>query len=279
MPRYQVSDGLVLRRTPLPNGDVVLTILSDHGTWRAIARKGRLPGGNQARASLFHDVTVQVYRRRDDDLAILTQVRLNGALPGLTRPDVYPFAHVLADLTDALTVDVHVGERLLRVVTSALRGLVQHHDPEAVALTYVWHLLRLAGLAPRPGPCDVCGASANVLAVSAGALRCDVHGDHVRDVWLGPSGAAELDALLRRGLREAIDDPPTDRVPLWRATLAFAREHVGDVRALVALVASPPDRRPAGPGAVGPGAAGPVAPDGVASGVVEPAASEGDATR
>jgi DNA repair protein RecO (recombination protein O) len=249
VPRYHVSDGLVLRRTPLPSGDVVVTILSDHGKWRGVVRKGKLPGGNLARLSLFHDVTVQTYRRRDDDLAVVTQVTLNGALPGLTRPEVYPYAHVLADLADALTVDVHVGEALVRVVTSGLRGLVTHEDPDAVALAYGWHLVGLAGLAPRPGPCDRCGAVCTSLAVAAGALRCDVHADHERDLWLGLEAAADLDRGLRGPLRVAVHAPPADRQRAWRAFLAYTREHVGEVRALASLLATPPVAAPpvAGP--------------------------------
>ncbi len=272
MPRYTVSDALVLRRSPLPSGDVVLTLLSEHGKWRAVARKGRLPGGNLARLSLFHDVTVQAYRRRDDDLAVLTQVRLNGALSGLTRPEAYPYAHVLAELTDALTVDTHVGERLLAVVASGLRGIGSHDDPEAVALAYAWHVLELAGLAPQvgaaaarpttvgdspsatagPAParaeamdtvaapvCDRCGALATRLAVDAGRMRCDDHGDHVRDVWLGEDGARSLALAVRGPLRAAVLAPPEDRKRAWRALQAYVREHVSEVRAVTALAREP----------------------------------------
>jgi UDP-N-acetylmuramoylalanine-D-glutamate ligase len=38
-----------------------------------VARKGRLLGGNPGRLSLFHDVTLQVYQRRADDLAVVTK--------------------------------------------------------------------------------------------------------------------------------------------------------------------------------------------------------------
>jgi DNA repair protein RecO (recombination protein O) len=252
VPRYHVSDGLVLRRTPLPSGDVVVTLLSPHGKWRAIARKGKLQGGNLARLSLFHDVTVQAYRRREDDLAILTQVTLNGALQGLTRPEVYPYAHLLADLADALTVDVDLGEGLLRVLSSGLRGIVMHDDPDAVAIAYAWHLVALAGLAPRPGPCDRCGAPATTLATSAGALRCHAHADGERDLYLGEEAAADLTRLLRSGLREAILAPPHDRPRAWRALLAHTREYVGEVRALRALVAAPP-RAASGHAAPAPG--------------------------
>lgn len=243
MPRYSVSDALVLRRSPLPSGDVVVTLLSEHGKWRAVARKGRLPGGNLARLSLFHDVTVQAYRRRDDDLAVLTQVRLNGALSGLTRPEAYPYAHVLAELADALTVDTHVGERLLAVVTSGLRGVGAFEDPEAVALAYAWHLLALAGLAPHLGlgdaldtpTCQRCSASATHLAVAAGVVRCAAHADHARDVRVEEAGVRSLAHAVRGPLRTAVLEPPGDRANAWRALHAYVREHVGEVRALAAL--------------------------------------------
>ena len=254
VPRYHVSDAIVLRRTPLPSGDVVVTLLSEHGTWRAVARKGRLPGGNLARLSLFHDVRVQAYRRREEDLAVLTQVSLNGALAALTSPGVYPYAHLLADLADALTVDVHVGEGMSRVVASALRGVARHDDPDAVALAYAWRLVALAGLAPRPAPCDRCGGPCTTLAVADGALRCGLHADHERDLWLGEEAAADLDRLLRAPLRESVSRPPGDRARAWRALLVHVREHVGEVRSLVSLVAAPPDGGRRGAAAAGPAA-------------------------
>ena len=240
-----MSDALVLRRSPLPNGDVIVTLLSEHGKWRAVARKGRLPGGNLARLSLFHDVTVQAYRRRDDDLAVLTQVRLNGALGGLTRPEAYPYAHLLAELADALTVDAYVGERLVAVVASGLRGVATHDDPEAVALAYAWRLIGLAGLAPhieggeRPA-CAACSAPASILATASGTVRCAEHGDGPRDVWLGDDGAVELARVVRGPLRRAVEQPPLQRGRAWRALLGYVREHVGELRALRSLVQAEP---------------------------------------
>lgn len=238
-----MSDALVLRRSPLPSGDVVVTLLSEHGKWRAVARKGRLPGGNLARLSLFHDVTVQAYRRRDEDLAVLTQVRLNGALAGLTRPEAYPYAHVLAELADALTVDSHVGERLLAVVASGLRGIGAFDDPEAVALAYAWHLVALAGLAPHLGAtadrqaptCERCSSPATHLSVAAGVVRCQAHADHARDVRIEASGVLALVRAVHGPLRDAVLEPPADRATAWRALHAYVREHVGEVRALCAV--------------------------------------------
>nr|MBA2668638.1 hypothetical protein [Trueperaceae bacterium] len=72
------------------------------------------------------------------------------------------------------------------------------------------------------------------------ALRCAEHADHERDLWLGEASAADLDRLLRSTLREGVHSPPVDRPRAWRALLAHAREHVGEVRSLVGVVAAPP---------------------------------------
>ena len=188
MSRYAVSDGIVIRRTKLPSGDLVATLLSEHGKWRGVARKGTLPGGNIGRLSLFHDVTVQHYRRREDDLPVFVQVQLNGALPRLSDPAVYPYAHLLAELADQLTVDVHIGEPLYAYLASGLRGLAQHDDPEAVALAYAWGLLRQAGLAPETGRCARCGAAGPLVAfdVAAGGTVCADCGDRGGGLRLDP---------------------------------------------------------------------------------------------
>jgi len=240
--RTQVRDALVLRRSPLPSGDVVATLLSPTGTWRAIARKGRLPGGNLARLSLFHDVTVQFWRRREDDLALITQVQLNGALAGLARPEAYPYAHLLAELADVLTVEQPADERCYALVASGLRGLHAHADPEAVGLAYAWRLLALAGLAPDTRACAGCGGEPSHLWIAEGLARCPacsegVAGERHADpaLFLGPEALAELDALVRGPLASAVHRPPADRARHWRTLRRYVRWHVGPVRALEAL--------------------------------------------
>ena len=154
-----MQEGVILRRSELPNGDVIVTLLSEASKWRAVARKGKLIGGNLGKLSLFHDVTVQHYTRPNgsDDLALITQVQLNGALPRLSDPAIYPYAHVLAELTDKLAVDVHLDGGFYEYFTGALRGLSSQPDPERVALIMGWRLLAQAGLAPRTTRCARCG--------------------------------------------------------------------------------------------------------------------------
>lgn len=246
MRRTQVRDAIVLRRSPLPSGDVVATLLSPTGTWRAVVRKGRLPGGNLARLSLFHDVTVQYWRRNDDDLALVTQVQLNGALSGLTRPEAYPYAHLLAELTDALTVDHPVSDRWYALLASGLRGLDVHSDPEAVGLAYAWRLIVTAGLAPAVGRCARCGAAPDRLDVADGTARCAEHGaEHggaaASDAsagavaYLGEAGMEALALLVRGALATAVAEPPNDRARHWRTLQRYVRWHVGEVRALEAI--------------------------------------------
>lgn len=246
MRRTQVRDAIVLRRSPLPSGDVVATLLSPTGTWRAVVRKGRLPGGNLARLSLFHDVTVQFWRRRDEDLALVTQVQLNGALAGLARPEAYPYAHLLAELTDALTVDHPVSDRWYALLASGLRGLDVHGDPEAVGLAYAWRLIATAGLAPAVGTCARCGAAPDRLDVADGTARCADHGgDPIggrasegavgADAYLGVAGMEALATLVRGPLGAAVARPPDERTPHWRALQRYVRWHVGEVRALEAI--------------------------------------------
>jgi DNA repair protein RecO (recombination protein O) len=239
--RTQVRDAIVLRRSPLPSGDVVATLLSPNGTWRAVVRKGRLPGGNLARLSLFHDVTVQYWRRNDDDLALVTQVQLNGALAGLARPEAYPYAHLLAELTDALTVDHPVSDRWYALLASGLRGLDAHHDPEAVGLAYAWRLIATAGLAPAVGRCALCAAAPDRLDVADGTARCADHGGGGAgpaagtDAYLGEAGMQALAALVRGPLATAVTEPPNDRARHWRTLQRYVRWHVGEVRALEAI--------------------------------------------
>ena len=237
--RYTVTDGIVIRRLPLPSGDLIVTIISEHGKWRAVARKGRLPGGNLGKLSLFHDVTVQYYRRKEEDLALLTQVQLNGALPRLSAPGVYPYAHLLAELVDSLTVDVHLGESLHQLLASGLRGLNQHHQPEHVGLLYAWRLLSVAGLAPLLDRCQTCGSEGDLAYFdpAAGGLSCTRCATGTK---VGAAVVDELRLLVARSAREAITTPPTDLGMHWRLLARYVAYHVTELNSLNALLGSRP---------------------------------------
>lgn len=239
--RYTVQEGIILRRSSLPSGDVVLTLLSERHKWRAIARKGKLPGGNLGKLSLFHDVTVQHYSRPGQgELALITQVSLNGALPQLSQPDIYPYAHVLAELTDKLATDVQLDGQLYHYFTGALRGLSRDADPERIALLMSWRLLAQAGLTPRLNRCARCGARDLPLEptfdVAAGGVSCAACGSGFR---LEPEVYSDLEALHRQTVAEGLTRPFTLRRAHWALLSRYLGYHVGEVQSLLHLPQKP----------------------------------------
>lgn len=230
--RYVVKDGIVIRRLELPSGDVVVTLLGEDGKWRGVARKGRLLGGNPGKLSLFHDVSVQYYRKRDEDLALITQVQLGGALTKLSHPDIYPYAHLLAELADKLTVDVQPSEGIYGYLTSGLRGLSQHDDPEAVALVMCWKLLAQAGLAPRMTRCARCGSAANgqKFDVAAGGMTCPSCDS---GMVLSEQTIGELSSFLLATVRQALEKPILERATHWALLSRYLAFHVGQLSSLL----------------------------------------------
>lgn len=222
---------------------MVVTLLGEGGKLRGVARKGKLPGGNIGRLSLFNDVTVQCYRRHEEDLALLTQVKLNGALPRLPHPDVYAYAHVQAELADALTVDVHVGENLYRYLASGLRGLARHHDPSAVSLIYAWKLLGQAGLSPILQRCARCGAGADLerFDVSAGGVTCARCGGGIE---LPEEAREQLVALAKGTVRAALSRPVADPRLHWTLLFRYVSYHVGELRSFDQIVELGPSLAP-----------------------------------
>lgn len=243
---YTVSEGVVIRRSALPSGDVIVTLLNPSGKWRAVARKGTLPGGNLGRLSLFHDVTVQFYRKGDEDLALLTQVQLNGALARLSQPDVYPYAHLITELVDVLTVDVHLGERLYDYLTSGLRGLNVHQDPEHVALLYAWRLLGVAGLAPRLSGCVNCGGDLPVAAfdVALGGVSCC---ECRKGLPISEEALTELRYLVEGSLARALKHPPALRTTQWQLLERYVAYHAHELRSFEAAKPGSGASGPEGP--------------------------------
>ncbi|ADI13822.1 DNA repair protein RecO [Truepera radiovictrix] len=246
--RYTVREGIVLRRSELPSGDVVVTLLSETGKWRAVARKGKLVGGNLGKLSLFHDVTVQQYGRNggSDELALITQVQLNGALPRLSDPAIYPYAHVLAELTDKLAVEVQLEGQLYHLFAGALRGLSRHPDPEAVALVMGWRLLAQGGLAPRLARCARCGgplegSGEGRFDVAAGGLSCAACASGFR---VAAPVVDDLIALHRQSVREVLARPLEPRRAHWTLLLRYLTFHVGELKSLSGLATQGPEPTP-----------------------------------
>ena len=232
--RYQTTDGIVIRRHEMTNGDVIVTLLSHHGKWRARAKKGKKIGGNVGKLSLFHDVTVQYYKKSDEDIVLLTQVQLNGALPHLSQPNVYPYVHILAELVDTLTVDHQHDEQLYSYFASGLRGLNQHPDAEAIAIIYVWKLLQQAGLAPQLKRCS-CGKNSlsSKFDIASGGVSCT---DCNIGMTLHENTLTDLQMIHHQTLKKVIEAALENRVQHWSLIHRYITYHVQELQSLNTLL-------------------------------------------
>ena len=179
-------------------------------------------------------MSVQYYRKKDEDLAVITQVQLNGALPRLSDPDVYPYAHVLAELIDQLSVDVHVGEQSYAYLASGLRGLNQAADPEAVAIVYAWKLLQQAGLAPRVTRCVICNQAtiSHRFDVAAGGFSC---ANCATGMPVTESTLSDLVTIMTGTVRQALACELIEREQHWLILMRYCAFHVADLRSLASL--------------------------------------------
>ncbi len=219
-----------------PAGDVILGVLTPEGKLRAVARSG-VKGPRSPRLNLFQHLTLQLYERPGNDLATITQVQLEGALPTLTDPSRYPFAHLLAELADRVWQENDfVGQAGFELFSGGLRGLVRHHDPDRVGLVIAWKLLALHGLYPRVVRCLETGDDTGLThfdPVAGGVLS----GRIARGMRIGEDAVDELQRMSRGTVREVLDDDldAVTREALWRALEAYTRHHIGEIHAWAAL--------------------------------------------
>ena len=236
MSRYRTRSGIVLRRSVTPAGDVILVIFTPEGKMRGVARSG-VKGSRSPRLNLFQHLTVQVYERPGNDLPTITQIVLEGALVGLAKPDVYPYAHLLAELADKLYQDAdHVGQTGFELLAGGLRGLVRHEDPDRVALVICWKLLAANGLYPRVHACIETGDTENLRFFDARAGGVIVS-DFGRGLEIGEGAIFELARISKGTVREVLEDELEleARLGLWRALEAYLVAHVGELRAWASL--------------------------------------------
>lgn len=214
-------------------------MLTPAGKRRAIARGGGRLGGVTARLGLFTHVRIQLYRKPSQETASIVQVEVAGSLPGLARPEIYPYAHLLAELVDETTGEEEPTPREYELVAGGLRGLCVHADPEAVALAVAVKLLTAAGLALRVGSCVACGKAGPLTHFHGadGGLTC-------ANCALGiplPAGAvATLCDLQRLTIRSALTSPLADRGAVWAALRAHLEYHVSRLASMQALTRGAP---------------------------------------
>ena len=227
--------GIVIRRRVTPAGDIIVTLLTPQGKVKAIARGG-VRGALASRLNLFHHVGVQVYQTPQADLATVQQAVLEGVLPRLAEPERYAFAHLMAELADALFQEGEFSEQAFDLFAGALRGVSHQPDPEWVALVMSYKLLGLAGFVPQTARCARCGApDPSHPDALGGQLLCGGCSN------LPAYPEASLDFLrnvVRRSVRASMETPvPDDERPaLWRALERFVTVQIGNVQSWRQLV-------------------------------------------
>lgn len=233
MKHYKLIEGIIIRRKAMTNGNIIVTLLNPKTKWQGVAYKGKLLGGNMGKLSLFHDVNLQYYQKNEDNLIIITQVQLNGALPNLTKPNIYPYAHVLAELTDKLSTGTHLGNTY-EYLTSGLRGLSKYGEPEKIALIFSWKLLGQAGLTPRLNHCTCCGAKLaeknfySTFDISSGGLSCSKCN---KGITLPAQTIFELTQLHKKTVRQALEMSFKGRKH-WLLLKNYIAYHVGEMYSL-----------------------------------------------
>jgi DNA repair protein RecO (recombination protein O) len=225
-----------VRRYKTPSGDVILSILTPEGKIKGICKAGAR-NQHASRLNLFQHLTMQTYERPNSDLLTLSEMVLEGALPGLSDPRVYPFAHFLAELADKLYQDDDfVGQAGFELFSGGLRGLVRHEDPDRVTLVIAWKLLALHGLFPRVHACLDTNAFEDLTHFDA--TRGGVTSARIgRGVRIGEAAVEELNLVARGTVREVLEAPletPT-REGLWMALEAYLTVQVGALKSLGAL--------------------------------------------
>lgn len=227
--------GIVIRRRVTPAGDIIVTLLTPQGKVKAIARGG-VRGALSSRLNLFHHVGVQLYQTPQADLATVQQAVLEGALPRLAEPERYAFAHLMAELADALFQEGEFSEQAFDLFAGALRGVSHQPDPEWVALVMSYKLLGLAGFVLQTSRCARCGAADPAHPDPLGGqLLCAACSS------LPAYPAASLDFLrhvVRRSVRVSMERPvpEEERPALWRALERFVTVQVGGVQSWRQLV-------------------------------------------
>lgn len=227
--RHANRSGIVLRRHVTTAGDVILTLLTPQGKLKAIARGGAR-GQQQSKLNLFQHLAMQTYATPRSDLPTVQQVALEGALPRLADPARYGYAHLMAELADALYQEGESAEQAFELFAGALRGISHHADPEWVALVMGFKLLLLAGFVPRAAACARCGqVDPRHPDPLSGHLVC-------ADCAELPEAAPDIVEFLRSAPRSTVRAlmaaplDAADRPQLWRLLERFVALHVGDVR-------------------------------------------------
>ena len=234
MLRYQLASGIIIHRKSLPNGDVLISLFNQTGKLRAIAKKGKKLGGNIARMNLFNDISVQYYQKDADALAILTQVQLNGSLEKLTRPEIYPYAHILAELVDKLSQNDLSEPKMYSYLASGLKGLSAHEQAEKISIIYAWKIIQQAGLAPRLERCSICNRTelSNKFNMQTGGITCKQCNS---GIYISDTVLEYLQRIHKTTVRAMLEHNLSDSKEHWKLLKLYSSYHIAEIKSIASM--------------------------------------------
>lgn len=232
--RYQLASGIIIHRNSLPNGDLLISLFNQTGKLRALAKKGKKLGGNISRMNLFNDISVQYYQKDADSLAILTQVQLNGSLEKLTLPEIYPYAHILAELVDKLSLNDLSDPKMYSYLASGLKGLSEFGDAEKITIIYSWKIIQQAGLAPRLMHCSICNSSelTNKFNLHTGGITCTSCNS---GSYISAGLLSYLQKIQKTTVRAMLEHTLINQKEQWKLLRNYTNYHIQEIKSLASL--------------------------------------------
>ncbi len=221
----------MVRRHVLPDTDLILTLFCPTGKIRLIARAGaNTRSKTVAKLNLFQNLSVQYIARPGDDLGLLTQTALEGALPRLSEPQLYPYANLLCELADALFLEGQETQAAFTLLAASLRGLCSQPDPEWVALVLSFKLLAASGLAPKLSFEPALGLP-RFFDPNTGSLEQN------RGVALPTEVSLFLTEVLERSVRELMEFElfGEERALVWRLLERYCTLHIKELKSWFSL--------------------------------------------
>jgi DNA repair protein RecO (recombination protein O) len=215
MPGLYRDEGVVLRAIKLGEADRIVTIFTQgHGKVRAVAKGIRKTTSKfGARLEPTTRVALQCYKGRELDIVTQAEtLESNRAL----REEYALLTHAvpMLEAVDQVAQDREPNPALYRMLTGALRALVDTHSP-LVTPAFFWKLLSLEGFHPMLDDCARCSGEGEVEGErELVAFDLTEGGTLCRSCARGggrpvtPGGLALLRRVLGGGLNGVLAEPP-----------------------------------------------------------------------
>lgn len=222
----QTVSAIVLRPTPVQEGGLVVSFLTELGERKVgLAKGAKKPSAKWV--SAFEPlglVRVGFFGKEQAELKRITRCELQHSPMALGRLEPNLVIACLADLFDRIAKDGVEDERLFRLLSRCAEALKARPERAMAVLAYAEHwLLHCLGLLPHPRTCGRCGDDrAPLVLLSADhGWRCAACTPADPDEALPPGVREHLRALRTAPVAEA---PDPDRDAAARAVTRLLRD-------------------------------------------------------